>query len=456
MNRFIPAALTARPWDFGEETIRDRIIAEEEKELLKKEPVDPAAVVKIKGPQGEEEQGVVVGIGNGLVKGKRNSPVIPWRPVTPKVGHGVGGNGKSGSAGDAGKGEKGKEPYFGVPTPSAPKRKPVELPAESGPDGVGGGPGWKERSGKEGHVAPRPPDIPIMPIFAVQGTLSSSAPASPARTTPPTPARAKFGWKHKAFRPKPVEKQQEEKEKDNNKPKGHKEGQEDGAAKVQEGPNPGKKELRSILKKRTADAAPRTQGPEVIGSAEDYTNQGKRQTDYSELAPLEVLPETTGVNVAQSVSAIPARDVPLAEVAQHSSKIALDAGNLGTPQPEASSDTKADLNGVATPSTPGMLSRTMRRVQGTLGRIRSSVLYPSAADGSKIDPYPLPSGAASEGAFTTPAVYKYDSAAVPSASSTEGTGRKRRSMMPWSAHFSVSQTVRETRGASRLSSLIVA
>jgi hypothetical protein len=113
-------------------------------------------------------------------------------------------------------------------------------------------------------------------------------------------------------------------------------------------------------------------------------------------------------------------------------------------------------NGFATPSTPGMLSRTMRRVQGKLGRIRSSVLLPTAADGGKIDPYPLPSTAASEGALTTPAAYEYDSAAVPSASSTEGTGRKRRSMMPWSAHSSGSQTVRETRRVSRLSSLIVA
>ena len=444
MHRFIPAALTARPWDFGEETIRDRIIAEEEKELLKKEPVDPAAVVKIKGPKGEEEQGVVVGIGNGLVKGKRISPVIPWRPDTPNVGHGVGGNGKSGTAGGGGKREKGKEPYFGVPIPGAPKRKPVELPEASGPGGAGAG--WEERSGKEGQGGPRPPDIPIMPIFAVQGTLSSSAPASPARTIPPTPARAKFGWKHKAFRPKPLEKQQDQREKDNNNPKGYKEGQEGGAAKVQRGPNAGKKELRSILKERTADAAPRTQGSEAIGSAEDHTNQGKRQTDYSELAPLEVLPEMTGVNVAQSVSAIPTGDVPLAEATQHSSKIALDAGNLGTPQQEASSDTKADLNGVATPSTPGMLSRTMRRVQGTLGRIRASVLIPAAADVGKIDPYPLPSTETSGGALTTPIAYKYDAAAVPSASSTEGTGRKRRSMMPWSAHSSGSQTVRETRG----------
>lgn len=76
--RFIPAALTARPWDFGEETLRDR---NENHEISINPPEPPEeAIVRVSGPKGEAE-GVVLGVGRGL--GIGNVEATPSHPTSP-------------------------------------------------------------------------------------------------------------------------------------------------------------------------------------------------------------------------------------------------------------------------------------------------------------------------------------------------------------------------------------
>lgn len=429
MFRFIPAALTARPWDFGEETIRDRIIAEEEKELLKKEPIDPSAIVKIGGPDGEEAQAVVVGVGKGVAKGKRSSPLIPWKPGTPKNEHDSG-DGKKRSNGEV------QEPVFTVP--GAPKAKPIDLPKHDDQhDKLSKGePG-------SGFDVPTPPDIPIMPIFAVQGTLSSSAPASPARTTPPTPARAKFGGRHKAFKARPSKKGKEEKEDEVEKEEENEKAQAGrNGDKVQKG-----KKLKGILRPPvqvavSCEVITDKEGGEELVAQDEVKNA---ETDYAELAPLAILPADGGE-------------------ADSTAGIATESDNPAETMVAEVPDTRT-TRATDTSSVPQytLMSRAMRRVVGTIGRMRSAIPYalPSADATHRIDPYPLiPADIPG-----TPAAFQYTDTAkagaqtipslgeggtVPVQSASQGTSSKKRALLPWSFHSSGVQTARESRRSSRV------
>lgn len=416
-SRFIPAALVARPWDFGEETIRDRIIAEEEKALLQKEPIDPSAVVKIKGPKGEEAQGVVVGIGKGLVKSKRSSPIIPWQPDTPPGSASPKDKDKGGKDKDGDK-DDGRQKLPSVP--GAPKRKPIALPMLPDPKpNEDNDNGHKGSGGESPDAFPQPPSIPVMPIFAVLGSISSSAPASPARTTPPTPAGAKFakfGWRHRAFKAK-----NQNQDRDS--------------------------------RRVTQDATRADGGPE---------SAGQDAADYSEAAPLEALSaqSSTSAGVGDAVLYVSGKvaaetvDMPVLLASQ---------GAVPAPSSSSSADkpSEAELRLLPTPAEAGTaqaqtaMSRTMRRLKGTVGRLRSAIPPIPLNLASKIDPYPL----AADDLTPTPAGYEYGASSGGGASAAAagsrmsvgpaGGSEKRRSGLVGSFNRSGAQTVRELKRSLR-------
>lgn len=75
--RFIPAALTARPWDFGEETLRDH----KDNHDIVINPADPShdPVVRVSGPNGDAK-GVVVGVGRAPAP-TPSQPTSPGAPI---------------------------------------------------------------------------------------------------------------------------------------------------------------------------------------------------------------------------------------------------------------------------------------------------------------------------------------------------------------------------------------
>ena len=125
------------------------------------------------------------------------------------------------------------------------------------------------------------------------------------------------------------------------------------------------------------------------------------------------------------------------------------------PSPYATGDEPASPNDSALAQT--MVSRTMRRLKGTVGRVRSSfpsipLVGQSGSDlAGRVDPYPL----SKEDLAATPAAYEYGTASGgaavlgPSVSAGPGSKVGRASGLMGSIRRSGAQTVREAKRSLR-------
>lgn len=305
--------------------------------------------------------------------------MIPWQG-SQKVGY-----------------DKGKLPERGGEKevlPGAPKRKPISLPAVPHPKPTPDPTEGQHPPGKgngRGPMVHGPPSI-ALPNFTALGLVAASAPASPARTTPPTPARAKFGWRHKAFKARP---------------------------------SPSTKAQGTMEAVKVDDEEA---GSDAVVSA-----------DYSESAPLESMPDIAAT--ADEPSGSREHLGPDDKVLQGGTVLLPILAAL--PAEETSQDAiAAAVTGEAVP--PTAISRTMRRIKGTMGRLRSSIPIPQTDSSSKVDPFPLLHDAHDKDtkeAASTGSTYG-------SAHSQVESSEKRRSILHWSGPSTGPQSVREKKCAS--------